>query len=345
MKENIPKNTVIWIAFFAIVVLNLAEASGQDWAKKMFRETGHDFGNVAKGELPEFRFEFQNLYQEDVIIERVATSCPCIIATLADNKNVLKTYEKGAVICKFNSPAFDGQRKATITVRFARPFVAEVQLNLSGNIIKGVSFTPDTIDFGQVIESNLPTKQIRLTSSGDPSFRVVDVKSTFPHIGVQMRETSRNSTLVTYDLSIRLKSTVPAGFTQGELYVIAQEGNVTRQIPIKFNVKLVGSLQLPESISLGPVPIGEVATRKVILKSDQEFRVTDVTCSNSAFRVKANNQVKKVQFVEVMYRAPDQPGQYEEELTFYIDNLQDPAGKLKVFVEAVDETKPAVVEK
>lgn len=335
---------VVSIAFFVISAVKPPDVCGQDWARKMFKETQHDYGKVPKGELPEFRFEFQNLYQEDVVIERVATSCPCIIATLADNKNVLKTHEKGAVVCKFNSPAFDGQRKATVTVRFRQPFVAEVQLNLSGDIVRGVSFTPETIDFGQVIESNLPVKVIKLSSSGNPNFRIVDVKSTFPHIGVQLRETARNSTLVTYDLSIRLKPTVPAGFTQGELYVVAQEGQTLRQIPIKFNVKLVGSLQLPESISLGPISVGETISRKVILKSGQDFRVTDVTCPNSAYRVKAEGKVKKVQFVELLYRAPDKPGQYEDELTFYIDNLPEPAGKLKVYVEAVDDTKPSVAE-
>jgi hypothetical protein len=334
MKSTFPSSFCCFVSA-ALTVFNASTAVGQDWARKMFKETSHNFGEVVKGELPEHRFEIENIYQEDVVIDRVTTSCPCIIASLADNKNVLKTWDKGAVVGKFNSPAFDGNRQATITVRFSRPFVAEVQLNLSGNIIRGVNFTPSSIEFGQVSESNLPTKLVKIASSSSGNFRVLDVKSTFPHVAVQLKETARSAQFVNYDMSVRLKPSVPGGFTQGELYVIVQEGSATRQIPIKFSLKVVNALQLPESITLGPVSAGAETSRKVILKSDQEFRVTDVTCQNPGYRVKANGQSKKVHFVDVFYKANDRTGQFEDELAFYIDNLPEPAGKLKVYVEVV----------
>jgi hypothetical protein len=330
----------LWITAFTAS----GPVEAQDWARKMFKQTQHDFGSVLKGEMPEHRFEIENIYKEDVVIERVTTSCPCIIATLVGSKNVVKTFEKTFIQCKFNSPAFDGQRKVTVTVRFRQPFVAEVQLNLSGNIVRGVNFTPNVIEFGQVSASNLTPKTIKLASSGNPDFRVLDIKSTFPHIKVQLRETSRTGTLVTYDMTVRLKETVPSGFTQGQLFVVVQEGNISRQIPINFTVQRIESLQLPESISIGPVNTGQEIRRRVILMSKQEFRVTDVTCPNTAYRVKANGRPGKTQFVEVLYRAPDKPGEYEDELTFYVDNRKEPAGKLKVYVQATATNKPLVTE-
>jgi hypothetical protein len=161
---------------------------------------------------------------------------------------------------------------------------------------------------------------------------------------VQLKETGRTAQLAHYDMNVRLKPTVPGGFTQGELYVIVQEGNITRQIPVKFSVKVINALELPESITFGPVAQGAEASRKVILRSEQEFKVTDVTCQNPAYRVKADGQKKKVHFVDVVYSASSAPGQYEDELVFYVDNLPEPAGKLKVFVEIGAPQTPDVAD-
>lgn len=305
--------------------------SGQNWAAKMFNETAHDFGNVTKGETPEFRFEIENIYQEDVVIERVYTSCQCV--TLSLTRNSLKTFEKTEVVCKFNSPAFDGKRQATITVRFVRPFVAEVQLNVKGNIVRGVNFVPDSIEFGQITQQSLLPRTIRISSAGNSSFRIVDVISTFPHIAVQLRETVRSINLVSYEMIARLKPDIPAGFNQGELYIVVEENSVRRQIPIKFSARVVSALQLPESVILGPLAPGEEGRQRVIIKSEQEFQVTDVTCANSAFKVKADGESRKVHFVELVFSGTEEVGFHESELTFFINNLPTPAGTLKASVE------------
>jgi hypothetical protein len=52
-------------------------ASGQEWAEKMFSVTSHNFGTVAKGSKTEFRFIYRNLYEEDVQVSSVRTSCGC----------------------------------------------------------------------------------------------------------------------------------------------------------------------------------------------------------------------------------------------------------------------------
>jgi hypothetical protein len=312
---------------------------GQDWARKMFPETSHDFGNVTKGEVPEYRFEIQNIYEEDIHIAQVFSSCGCTSVSLS--KNVLKTWEKGEVICRFNSPSFDGFKQATVTVRLDKPYVGEMQLTVQGNIVRGLTFNPDSIDFGQVSESNLPAKTIKMASTGSPNFRIVDVKSTFSHIKVQLRETGRNNNLVNYEMTTQLKPTVPAGFTQGELYVVIEENRVQRQIPIKFSAKVVSALQIPDSVTMGAVSPGEEVKKKVILKHDRPFKITDVTCHSSAFRVKADRETKKVHFVELIYTGEDEPGRHECELSFFIDNASESAGKIKAVVEIIPVEKPS----
>ncbi len=81
---------------------------GQEWARKMFKVTEHDFGTVAAGAKAEYRFVFENLYLEEVHVAGVRTSCGCTTPSIENP--TLKTYEKGAIVAKFNTPLFRGQR-------------------------------------------------------------------------------------------------------------------------------------------------------------------------------------------------------------------------------------------
>ena len=333
-------------AFLLLVLLSFCastQANGQEWARKMFKENSHDFGTVQKGEVPEYRFEFENQYEEDIQIDSVRSSCGCTSVSLS--KNVLKTWEKGEVICRFNSPAFDGFKQATVTVRFSRPFIGEVQLTVRGNIVRGLSFSPKSIDFGQVSEGEFPVRTIQLAHTGAANFRIVDVKSTFPNIRVQLRETGRRGNNVSYQMTAQLRDDVPSGFSQGELYVVVEENGLRREVPLKFSAKVVSELQLPETITLGAVAQGSKTKKRVVLKASRPFKITDVTCHSQAFRVKADREAKKVHFVEIIYEANESPGHHESELNFYTDLNKTSAGTVKAIVEIKpDETANADAE-
>jgi len=312
----------------------------------MFSEYTHSFGKVPLGEIPEYRFTIKNIYEEDIRIRSVTSSCGCTIAT--PSKTLLKKLESGEIICRFNSPAVGaGFKQATVTVRFDQPFVGECQLTVSGDIVTGVSFSPDTIDFGQVTDSELPEKSIRVTASGQPNFRLRDVKSTSSHIKVtEIREVQRTQGVVVYELKTQLKGSVPKGFAQGDLYVVYEENPrirdrsnnpVLREKSISFNAKVVSPLQVaPEVLTLGKIEPGKEVTQKVFLTSSRPFKITDVRCHSEAFSVKADTSAKKVHIVEVSYRGEESPGRHECELSFYTDLDQgSSSGKMKAIVEIV----------
>jgi hypothetical protein len=338
---------------FAICFFGLANVSqAQDWARKMFKEYVHEFGKVTLGDIPEYRFEVENVYNEDIVIRSVTSSCGCTIAT--PSKNLLKTWEKGEIICRFNTPAVgNGFKQATVTVRFefkaanAKPLIGECQLTVNGTIVSGLNFSPDKIDFGQVTEKNFPVKKISLSHTGNPNFRVQDVKSTFGHIKVQIKETARRGNYVNYEMTAQLTDSVPKGYTQGDLYVVVEENpylrnrdgsRVLKEVPIKFNAKVVAPLRVaPEILTLGSIAPGEIVTQKVFLTCDQAFKITDVRCLSEAFRVRADKEAKKIHIVEVTYTGENEPGRHECELSFYTDLDQDASGKLKAIVEIVSK--------
>src|SRR5687768_3631663 len=75
---------------FAVLLAGAPAVQAKEWAQKMFKVTTHDFGHVAHGAKAEIAFEIQNLYEEDVHIADVRTSCGCTTPTVT--KPTLKTW-------------------------------------------------------------------------------------------------------------------------------------------------------------------------------------------------------------------------------------------------------------
>src|SRR6188768_1949121 len=129
------------VVLTTIVLLASTRAlPAKEWAQKMFHVTSHDFGHLARGAKAEFSFELQNLYEEDVHIADVRTSCGCTTPTIT--KPTLKTWEKGSIVATLNTRSFVGQRNSTLTVVIDKPFYAEVPITISGNIHSDVDFQP-----------------------------------------------------------------------------------------------------------------------------------------------------------------------------------------------------------
>jgi Protein of unknown function (DUF1573). len=159
----------------AVVVLAPSAAPAQEWARKMFGETVHSFGTVARGSKAEHRFSFRNPYNETIHITGVRTSCGCTSPVVT--KESLKTYETAEVIAKFNTRSFLGQHGATLTVTIDKPFPAEVQLRVSGNIRSDVSFDPPLADLGNVELGSGSERTVRVSHAGSTPWEISDVRS------------------------------------------------------------------------------------------------------------------------------------------------------------------------
>ena len=317
-------------------------ADAQEWARKMLNEFSHDFGEVQKGETPEYRFQVKNVYEETLNIAQVFSSCGCTQVSVS--KRQLKTWETAEIICRFNSKPFNGFKQATVTVRFGPPLVGEVQLTVKGTIVSAIRLSPESVDFGQVTRGKLPIMQTTLTGPPNTNFQIVDIKSTFPHIGVALdRPIRTQGNQIQYTLKTRLKDSAPDGFSQGDLFVVVREGSgMQRQIPLKFSAKLGNNVKLsPSVLTLTNVMPGKKIKKKVIIRADEPFRITDVKCRTQAFRVSSRkSSLSKTHIVEVLYTGEEgKSGKHECELTFFTNLSDEAVGEVKAIVEYADEDK------
>lgn len=316
------------IGFVGMLVLILGStAFAQEWASKMFEETSHDFGTVAKDSDIEFRFKFKNIYKEDIHIASVASSCAC--TTVSVTKETLKTWETSEIVAKYNTNRFTGFKKATITVRIDRPYYAEVQLEVQGNIRTDVWFKPGKIDLGSVGQGNKATKSVTVSQRGRNNWRISKIKSNSDYVDVDFKETHRSFGASNYEISVTLKDNAPAGFLFGEVTLETNESNGT-QIPIPFSGKVVPPIEVsPGTLTLGPLAAGEKVTKKILVKAKEPFKILDVSCVDNNFEVTADDTKKAIHFLSVSY-TPDETQNAKTECVLQIDTDLAPGGVVKV---------------
>lgn len=322
---------------FILACATTLPVQGQDWANKMFNGFDHDFGLVARGARPIHKFTITNSYKEQLRILGVTSSCGCTTATLS--KNTIDSEETIELICQFNSDVGPGFKQATVRVRFAEPFPAEVQVVVKGTIRNDVMLEPAQLDFGTFSAGKSPQITTTITQFGNPNWSIVDVRSLYPHVGVALAQQYRGQDKVVYNLTANIKESAPSDRIQDELILLVSSdgGRTTTQMRVPFTGKVSAPLTVnPEVLSLSDVQAGEEVVRRVILKGAQEFRLVDVTCEDQDFTVRADGKSKKVHFVEIVFKG-NTAGNHDADLNFITDLNTRTTVTMKALANVVTE--------
>src|SRR4051812_4631094 len=235
----------------AVCVVALAPGFSQakEWAQKMFAVTSHDFGHVARGAKAEFAFELQNLYEEDIHILDVRTSCGCTTPTIT--KPTLKTWEKGSIVATLNTRSFVGQRNSTLTVVIDKPFYAEVPLTIAGNIHSDVDFTPGVAALGDVEQGTTGEQAVTVTYRGGSNWKITDVRSANTTLEVELADAVRQPGIISYKMVVRLKPDAPAGILQDQLTLVTNDPRMPAVV-----LPVEGRVIPPLSINPSPLLFG-----------------------------------------------------------------------------------------
>ena len=317
---NAPRRmsrSVLQVAAAALAFCAADAASAQEWAKKMFSVTSHNFGTVAKGSKTEYRFVFRNLYKEDLHVAGVRTSCGCTSPEIT--KRDLKTHETSEIIAKFNTRTFLGQHGATLTVTFDKPFYAEVQLRVAGNIRGDVTFDPPFVDLGNVDLGKGAERTIRVTRVGGAPWEIKDVRSANGNFEVALSKPTVGAAQTTYDLTMRLKPDAPAGYLKGQLILVTNDPRAT-QIPMDVEGRVVAEVTVsPQLLSLGAVPSGGSVTKNVVVRANRPFCVTGVSCPDGCLSCTPKSAPATVHILPVTFTAGAAAGKVERQLKIATD--------------------------
>lgn len=276
----------------------------QKWADDMFDTREHNFGTVVKNADAVYEFKFTNPYKEDVVLSGVRTSCTCTTPTLTSTR--LSSHEQAAVVAKFNTDRFVGQRSATITVMIEKPYRAEVQLKVSGIIRGDVSIEPGKINFGTVASASEPTRTIQIDyRGGRRDWEVRDVLSAYGHVKVSKTEITRQPGLVSYQLTARLLPNAKVGVNQAELILVTTDPS-NPKIPLSLSANVIAPFQVtPTSLDLGEIAAGETVTKHVLVRSTKLCEIQSAECDCPDVEVAKPSGEKKMHRIQVKFTAKE----------------------------------------
>src|SRR5690606_36384098 len=107
------------------------------------------------------------------------------------------------IVAKFNTRgSFTGHHSATLTVTIDKPFPAQVQLRVHGNIRGDVVFNPGAINFEDVDQGTTKKQRVGVRYAGTGGWKIQDVVTSTEssnHYEVELIETNRVGGVVEYD--------------------------------------------------------------------------------------------------------------------------------------------------
>jgi hypothetical protein len=223
---------------------------------------------------------------------------------------LVKTYEKGAVVAHFNTDTFQGARGATLTVTIDKPYYAEVQLHVKGTIRSDMLVEPGSVQFPSIDQGVAYDQKVTVSRNGQSDWKILDVKSSNPHITAKAVETRRAYGQVAYQLQVRIDDKTPAGPLNDHLMLVTNDGRTT-QFPVLVEGRVVSAITVsPTALFLGVVQPGEKVTKQLVVKGKTPFTILDVTCDDKSFQFDTSSETapKTVHLIPVTFVAGSDPG-------------------------------------
>jgi len=312
------------LAATAIVIAATASSCfAEPWATKLFSESKHDFGTVARGSDTSFKFAAKNIYKQNIELLSVRSSCGCTTPTV--DKKVLKTGEIGYVTAVFNTRTFTGIHGATLTVEVrwndnGNWLHGEAQLRVDGNIRGDIVFTPGAVKFESVDQGTKAEQKVEVTYQGRSNWKIVDVRGASDGIEVELTQTQRYSGRVAYDVLVRLKDTAAAGYFNEQLVLVTNDDDNPR-IPIYVGGRIVPQISVsPESLLLGEVAQGQQISKKIIVVGKKPFKIVSFQCNDEdCFQFKTDDQSKDRHIVDITFSAKKNAGSVKEAIHIATD--------------------------
>ncbi len=326
-------------ALAVLVTCSQMTAFGQstEWALKMFEESSHDFGVVARGSDVQHRIKITNVYQEVVHIADVKTSCGCTAAK--PSQNTLQSLESAFIEVVMDTKKFTRQKDSSIIITIDAPQRAEVRIPISAYIRTDVVLEPGSVNFGTVDKGMAAERVIDISYAGRADWHIRDVENLPAYLTAELQEVSRTATGANYKLKMILADNAPVGPFRGLVNLITDDGS-NPKVPMLVEGDIASDIVVnPGMVSMGMLKPGEQKTVNVVVRGKKPFRIGKVECDSdlNAFKVQLPEDEKIVHVLPISILTPNGTGTIVEEFTLTIDGRDEPV-TFKAFCKVVAGT-------
>lgn len=302
-----------------------------NWAERMFSELKHDFGNVAKGADARHHITIKNLYEEEVRVLNVGTTCGCTAAK--PDKELLRTGEVATIEVQMNTVKFSRQKNSNVDVTLSftdkqgLTSSKTIRIPISAYIRPDVVIEPGGVNFGSVDVGAGAEQRVRVSYAGRSDWHITRVETASPYLQAQAVETSRSAGTVRYDLIVRVTPQAPLGQLLDKV-TLHTDDQASPTVPVLVEAKVEPDIVVtPSIVTLGAaLKPGEEKTYTVVLKGKKPFTIEKIECNSAheCFKVRMSQDAKAVHVLPLTFSPPDVPGSFEEEFTITVAGRPEP---------------------
>lgn len=308
----------------AIVIAAWASTASATQLSGLFKTTNHDFGTVARAAKTEYRFTFDNPYNQTIQVRSVRTSCGC--TTPSVETEIVPPGGRGSILAKFNTGTHTGSRSATLTVTFDKPTFSEIQLHVKGYIRSDVVFQPGEAAFGNLMQGTSKSIEVGVDYAGKPAWKINQVTSSDSFITVVPTEVSRQNGRVRYNLVVSMSGGAPVGPLESELVVHTNDRNLTT-VPLRLMANIAPEISVsPQTLSLGDIVQGAPIKQLIVLKGHQPFLIKSIESREFDIEAKLSEESKTLHALPMIItpKTVDFGKEVKGKITFSTDLREKP---------------------
>jgi hypothetical protein len=287
-------------------------------AAELFDETNRDFGSVPRGTILTHQFRLTNSFQQPLHVASLRTSCGCATATLG--REDLNPGEKTVLQVAIDTRKYSGPRQFTIHVLFDRPVLEEVRVTVNATSREDITLTPGQIEFGRVKRGSTAKATATIQYHGSPDWKILSVENENAYLKPELLKIGGEGTQPTYQLSVGLRSDIPAGAWHADLWLKTTDP-ITPRIRVPLVVEVEGNLTAtPGEVQLGQVKVGTLSERKVVIRGAGPFKITKIDGLDDQLKVTGqSDEAKAVHVLKVAFTASADPSEIRRKFRIHTD--------------------------
>lgn len=326
--RNIMK--LLFFALFGIMVGSTNAIAGPALS---FETTDLNLGPIYAGEIVEAGFKFVNNSDEELVIEKIASSCGCVVP-----EDAARSYapgETGEISVQFDpsEAGTTGRVKKDIIVYSNDPKNSRVILSLRSfiyTIENGVPYEPATLDFKTIpVETS---KTMTVTIYGEPFGQTVIEKVIIPEGFTYSLESIADESGVRRLVKISNNLRSQIGRVSETLSIhTSNKAQPVLRIPISLNI--IGEISVePSRLFFGHIFQGNEARKTVRLSSsNSSFNILEVTTDLQFIQISREKETaSETQTLTAYVKGDAPPGRFKGTMTILTDSKYEPEIRIPV---------------
>ena len=292
---------VLFFGFGLATLLASPANAANNWVNEAFAVKTHNFGTVGVASKTEFRFEIFNPLDQPIHLSKVRRSCGCTTPII--ETPWIQPGETGSILARFNTDTFRGKKGATLTVVIDRPTYTEVRLRVDGYIRSDMVFHPGEVHFGTVDQGDTKSSQTKVLYAGRSDWQIRNIESNVDWLQPEVKLSKRGGGQIHYDIIVNILEHAPEGDFLNQLTLVT---NDTRQprVPLRVSGSVAPPIQIaPRNISIANIKVGDVISKRLVLKGKQSFQLRDIQCEGWEISFEPTEDPKNVHIVNAQFKA------------------------------------------